>query len=338
MKRLNLLKPAIVLLMLLAACSGDRTGKQTTRDDATESYSDEGFHIRRYEKLLFGGGDTDFAQRIEDNARWFPVFLGDGDVGSEGLAQLKEFVSDPENKAAYEAVVKQYPDLKWMEKELEDAFAILTKEIAGSIAPVTYTYVSGYDFHMPVKYADSVLIIALDMYLGQNYETYNLMGIPLYISQRYTRDHIVPDVMKEIGMTLIPEKKDAYTLLDAMIEQGKTLFFTDVMLKKSADRFKIGFTQPQLDWCIQNESNLWQFIIENELLYKTDSKAMSMFMVDGPFTSSFSQDSPARTGAWLGWQIVRAYMKKNDVPLSRLLSNINSQEILEKSGYKPRKG
>jgi uncharacterized protein YjaZ len=63
-----------------------------------------------------------------------------------------------------------------------------------------------------------------------------------------------------------------------------------------------------------------------------------MFMVDGPFTSSFSQESPARTGAWLGWQIVKAYMKKNNVSLKQLLDNVDSQEILEKSGYKPGKG
>ncbi|PKP02856.1 MAG: gliding motility lipoprotein GldB, partial [Bacteroidetes bacterium HGW-Bacteroidetes-9] len=55
------------------------------------------------------------------------------------------------------------------------------------------------------------------------------------------------------------------------------------------------------------------------------------------FTASFSQESPSRTGAWLGWQIVKSYMKNNDSMIAGLMANANSQEILEKSGYKPKK-
>ncbi|HPF65286.1 hypothetical protein [Lentimicrobium sp.] len=328
-------------LLLFAACTGENTGRKTVSDDSGSLQSqnaDQEFSIRRYEQVLFGPGEADLEKRLRAVASDYAVFLGTGDIGNEEVDQLKLFISDPQNKASYESVMKQYPDLGWLEKELEEAFGIYEKEIPGGRKPLTYSYVSGYDFHLPVKYADSVLIIALDMYLGQDHEMYKKLGIPLYLSRRYTRDHIVPDVMKEVGMLLIPEKSSAYTLLDAMIEQGKTLYFADVTAKNSEDRFKIGFNAAQLDWCVKNERNLWQFIIENELLYKTDSKAMSMFMVDGPFTSSFSQESPARTGAWLGWQIVKAYMKKNNVSLKQLLDNVDSQEILEKSGYKPGKG
>ena len=179
------------------------------------------------------------------------------------------------------------------------------------------------------------MIVALDMYLGQDYEMYKKLGIPFYISQRLTREHILPDCMKEIALIRIPEKSGTYTLLEAMIEQGKVLYFTDVTLPEVADRLKIGFSEDQLKWCNSNESNLWQFMVENELLYSSDAKSMSMFMVDGPFTSSFSQDSPARTGVWMGWKIVRAYMKNNKITTEQLLRNGNAREILEKSGYKP---
>jgi hypothetical protein len=329
------------VLLLFAACTGDNTGRKVSSSDPdSSSFSpvDEGFRIRRYEQVLFGQGEAGLEKRLRAVAPAYAVFLGTGEIGDEEVNQLRLFISDPQNKASYESVMQQYPDLGWLEKELERAFSIYEKEIPGGRKPLTYSYVSGYDFHLPVKYADSVLIIALDMYLGQDHEMYKKLGIPLYLSRRFTRDHILPDVMKEAGMLLIPEKRSTYTLLDAMLEQGKTLYFTDVTTGNTEDQFKIGFTAAQLDWCVKNERNLWQFIIENELLYKTDSRSMSMFMVDGPFTSSFSQESPARTGAWLGWQIVKAYMKKNNVSLKQLLDNVDSQEILEKSGYKPGKG
>jgi uncharacterized protein YjaZ len=41
-------------------------------------------------------------------------------------------------------------------------------------------------------------------------------------------------------------------------------------------------------------------------------------------------------GAWIGWQMVRSYMKNNDVPLSDLLK-MNAKELFEKSKYKPKK-
>jgi len=64
--------------------------------------------------------------------------------------------------------------------------------------------------------------------------------------------------------------------------------------------------------------------------------SIKRFIDDGPFTAPFTEDSPARTGAWLGWQIVRSYMKKHpDVKLPELLRNQDYQGILNQSGYQP---
>jgi len=55
-----------------------------------------------------------------------------------------------------------------------------------------------------------------------------------------------------------------------------------------------------------------------------------------PFTSYFPEESPGRTGIWLGWQIIRSYMDKNqDITLPQLMDNFDVQGILEKSGYRP---
>jgi len=180
------------------------------------------------------------------------------------------------------------------------------------------------------------MIISLDMYLGSDYKDYRTMGIPLYVSQRLTRNHIVPDCVRELCYPLMSVSK-THTLLDAMIEEGRIRYFSEILLPEVDDELLMGYSPEQLGWCKANETNLWSFMIENEMLYSTDAQAMSMFMTDGPFTSSFSQESPARTGAWLGWQIVRSYVQKNETSLSALLKNTNSQEILEKSGYKPRR-
>ncbi|MDD2527947.1 MAG: hypothetical protein PHT26_07940 [Lentimicrobiaceae bacterium] len=315
----------LLIIIMLASCNGNREHAERSDDSM----------IHRYEVALFSLDMEDFESGLRKIAPEYRIFLGDNYLEPQALVQLKDFVTDQQNQEVYDEVIKQFPQLDWLSSALSEGYARSSHALESFVIPHTYTYISGFDFQYPIKYADSAMIIALDMYLGQDYEMYKKLGIPLYISQRLTREHILPDCMKEIALTKIPEKQGTYSLLEAMIEQGKVLYFTDVALPDVADRLKIGFSENQLRWCRDNESNLWQFMVENELLYSSDAKAMSMFMVDGPFTSSFSQDSPARTGAWMGWKIVRTYMKNNNVTIQQLLDNINAREILEKSGYKP---
>jgi hypothetical protein len=335
---------ALSFILTLSGCSGSQNkngevqkNSATPLEPGNTDQIQAGLTIKRYEVALFESDPSNLKQNLKKMIPEYSIFLGKGKFSDEEVTQIREFITDVSNKAAYAEVRKQFPDLKELSIKLEKAYENFARETGKRNPPETFTYISGFDAQYPVKYADTVLIIALDMYLGPNFEMYKKMGIPAYISGRYTAGHILPDCVKEMAYPLIPEKTGAYTLLDAMIEQGKLLYFTQKILPGTPEELIIGFNQEQLKWCQQNESNLWQFIIENELLYSTDSKAMSMFMVDGPFTSSFSQESPDRTGAWLGWQIVSSYMKKNNVPLTKMTATENSKEILDKSGYKPRK-
>jgi hypothetical protein len=60
------------------------------------------------------------------------------------------------------------------------------------------------------------------------------------------------------------------------------------------------------------------------------------FIGPAPFTSVYTNASPGRTGSWLGWQIVKKYMKKNSgVSLQMLMSDNDYQKILNDSGYSP---
>jgi uncharacterized protein YjaZ len=61
-------------------------------------------------------------------------------------------------------------------------------------------------------------------------------------------------------------------------------------------------------------------------------------MTDGPFTSGFADQSPARLGAYMGWMIVRAYMQEADgVTLRQLMENTDARQILKVSKFKPGK-
>jgi len=63
------------------------------------------------------------------------------------------------------------------------------------------------------------------------------------------------------------------------------------------------------------------------------------FIENAPFSKFYTaQDnqSPGKIGSYIGWQIVRSFMKENDVSLQKLLE-IDEEIIFKKSKYKPKK-
>ena len=149
-------------------------------------------------------------------------------------------------------------------------------------------------------------------------------------------ENLAVDVMKYFYHSQINTSVRQSTLLDRMVGAGKMLYFLDRIMPETADSLKICYTQKQLDWAIKNEKNIWAFMIQNELLYTTDYKSQTKLIQDGPFTTGFSRQSPARLGVWMGWQIVGDFMKNNpEVSLKELINITDSQKLLNDSGYKP---
>jgi len=181
------------------------------------------------------------------------------------------------------------------------------------------------------------MIIGLDLYLGPNFKEYKTYGIPAYKSARMTKEHISVDCMKAYARIHLFENSKQNNFLDEIIENAKTLYFLDAMLPNKADHLKMGFTENQLNWCVQNEQNIWAFFIDKQILYSADYEITRKFTQDGPFTLAFSKEAPAMIGNWIGWQIIRSYMDKNsDLSLQDLLRETDAQKILKKSGYKPK--
>ena len=112
----------------------------------------------------------------------------------------------------------------------------------------------------------------------------------------------------------------------------------DALLPEVSDTLKIGYSAKQLEWCKASEFNMWAYIIEQKMLYSNDMNELIKFTHEGPFTAAFGKDSPGRTGNWLGWQIVRAYMNHHpEVTLQQLMDETDTQKIFTQSKYKPNK-
>lgn len=295
--------------------------------------------IIRFEKVLFDTPQEKLPQELQIFATQYaspllPVYPNDATY----MMQLGQFVGDPTVRDIYDITMNQYPDLHWLEKELGTALgkaAELDEEI--NIDHFA-TYVSGlsdYEQRIAVDRESGSIRISIDHYAVKGMEKYSYFGLPVYIVERCDSTHLASDIMAAIARQYVamPDEKDV-TMLDIMISEGKVLYFLDQVMPKKAEAVKIRYSEEQLEWMRKNESNVWAYFIQNNLLYEKDFSRYHNFVDEAPKTNAF-KDSAPRTTHYIGWQIVRQYMEQTKCSMKELFDNTNSQSILQLSKYKP---
>lgn len=294
--------------------------------------------IHRYDQALFAVPQENLVEGLEQIKPSFPFFLDTDLRDTSKLNNLKEYLTNARTVEFYTASQQRFSDLSKLEGDLTEAFRHLLYYYPDAGIPRVYTYISGGEYDRPIQLVDSVLLIALDAFLGVGFSPYAADGRPLYKIVRMEPEFILPGCIRAMEEAYYPIRYPGNTLLDQMIDAGKQLYFVDAMMPDYPDRVKISYTEKQMEWINANEAQVWAAIIENRLLYASRGSTIRTFLADGPFTADFSPESPPRLGEFLGWKIVKSYMEKNpEVTLQELLDEADSQKILSASGYKPSK-
>ncbi|MEM8520249.1 gliding motility lipoprotein GldB [Flavobacterium sp. PL12] len=283
--------------------------------------------VERFDKVFFETKPAD----LEKVKNEFPYFFPAGNDDNVWLSKMQ----DPLWKEVYTEVQKKYADFKPEKENLENLFKHIKYYFPETKTPKIVTIISEMDYNSKVIYADSLVIISLELYLGKNHKFYQF---PNYLKKNFEQKQIAADVVSSFSATKIPPVIDK-DLLSQMIYNGKQLYLKDLLLTEYSDAEKMGYSDEQIKWCDENENYMWRYFIEREMLYSNEQKLISRFINPAPFSKFYLEidnDSPGRVGAWIGWQIVRSYAKNNEVPIADLLK-LNAKELFEKSKYKPKK-
>ncbi len=321
----------VLLLFIVISCDYD-SGKGP---DVSGIEIDE-VSIKRYGKAIFNLDEKDLGSELKRIKPEFPLFL-DGDLDDpETIDRMKGFILDPSLQDTYDDCIEYYPDLTWLKEELEKVFRLYKYYFPDEVVPIVYTYVSGFDYEYRTQFYNDNLVIALDMYLGADYESYQQLGLPKYILEKFAKENITRDAAYEIARSKTNYRAIGNKMLDQMIAEGKLLYFVKALMPGLDDEVLFGYTEPQLEWAHDNEGMIWAFMIENEVLYSSDLNYQQKFIQDGPFTSYFGNESPTRLGAFIGYKIVESYMgNQKDFGLKELFKENDTQKILKTSKYKP---
>ena len=314
------------LYSFLFCCIFWSCDKKTAVEKAVEEIPLD-IKVERFDQVFFESKP----QELQKIKKAFPVFFPKEVPDSVWTNKIQ----NPLWRGLYSEVQKKYSDIEPVRSELVTLFKHIKHYFPKTKTPKAVTVIAEMDYNTKAIYADSLVILSLELYLGKAHRFYEF---PKYIKQNFEPRQMMPDLVSSFAATKINFGKDK-TLLSQMVYYGKQLYLKDLLLPSYSDAEKMGYAPKEITWCEENETYIWRYFLENEMLYSDESKLTSRFIAPAPFSKFYLEidnESPGQVGAWIGWQIVRSYAENNEVPLAKLL-NMNAKELFEKSKYKPKK-
>lgn len=311
----------VVLSLFTISC-----GKKSKVEQAVDEMPLE-LKVERFDKDFFETKPQDLSMLKQQ----YPFFFPSGNDDQIWIEKMQ----NPQWRELYDEVQKKFGNFDTEKEKIQTLFKHIKYYFPETKTPKVITVISEMDYQNKVIYADSLVIISLELYLGKNHKFYQF---PDYLKQNFEPAQILPDMAEAFSIRKVTPPTDN-TLLSQMVYAGKELYLKDLLLLDYSDADKMGYTPEQITWCSENEGYMWRYFIENSLLYDGDQKLIPRFINPAPFSKFYLEidnESPGRVGAWLGWQIVRAYMENNTVSIQDMLKT-EAKEIFEKSKYKPKK-
>lgn len=324
----------IILGLCLAGC------RQKNKPDVRNLVQE--VKVNRLDKDLFALDtlNPEMQGIREKYGRYFDVYTGgvlNLGVSSDSnfVRFIRLFIQDPVMREVADSVAMVYPDMRKQERQLAGAWAYYAYYFPDRVIPQVYTHISGFNQSIVV---DSAAIgVSLDNYLGEGCGFYSMLSvpIPMYARKKMTGNDIVRDALSGWISAEFPFRPLNNDLISGMLYQGKITYVLEKLFPDESQPWLLGFTPEQEEWCRNNESQIWGFLIENDYLFSTQQRLMMKYLNDAPFTSGMPAESPGKTVGWTGYQIVKKYMDKTKISLEALMHEQDYHKILRVAGYRP---
>lgn len=302
--------------------------------------------VQRFDKDLFAIDTNNVSASLNKLQEKYGSFLNDylynilmlPPVEDTVVNKLKNFLRD--YKPVYDSVQKTFPLFEEEQRQIAKGLQFTKyyfpqykepKQVITFVGPI-----EGYGNVL----TSSGFAVGLQLYLGKDFSVYHADYIvdvyPEYQSRKFDALYIPVNCIHNVIDDLFPPVTGRQTLIAQMIEEGKRLYVLDHLLPETADTLKTGYTANQLQGCYENEAAIWNFFLQNNLLYITDPIQTRDYVNDAPTTQALGPASPGNIGLFVGWQIVKKWMANNEkLTLSQLMQT-PAKQIFEEAKYKPK--
>ncbi|MBC8753316.1 gliding motility lipoprotein GldB [Kordia sp. YSTF-M3] len=284
-------------------------------------------NITRFDQVFLSATPSDLPKLKEVYPLFFPSSIPD----STWVYTMR----DPLQKELKQEIDITFADFSTVQRDIKSLLQHLEFYFPEYNPPKIVT-VTTEDYRKKIILYQDMILIALNTYLGANHRYYE--GIQNYIVQNFEKEMIPVDIATEFAYAQIRPSRDR-SFLSKMIFHGKAHYIKTLLVPKASAAMQFGYTERQVNWAAENEAQIWTHFIEKELLYSTDNKLDARFLNLAPFSKFYLEldsESPGGIGRYIGYRIVDAYMKNNDVSLQELIGK-STEEIFNNSKYKPKK-
>lgn len=323
--------------IVLVVCFGVQScNKNPLLVDVSDQFST--VKIKRYEQALYSLDKSNFDQKLPELIAQYPAFLEGDPKDALFLSEVKKMVFYPLNQKLYEDLNQRMSadKMKMFEEDMEHLIKHLNYYYPSNKFNTLYTFISGLGYEQgDVFINDSTIVVAIDLFLGSDYELYNQYGLYKYQTKKMTPEYMSVAVARTLADYFIDDQLNTPTLLEEMILLGKRQYFIEAMLPEKPSFLHLGYTTSEFQYCEENTYRLWRYLIDKQLLYSKDHMETKRFIEDGPFTSSLERESPGRIGAYVGLQIVKEYVRKTGASLKEVIAEKDLLYLFEQSKYRP---
>lgn len=257
--------------------------------------------------------------------------------------KISQVLKSPEVKAVQDTIDYFYKTTNDIESQIKKSCQYLKYYFPEFTIPNFYTIQTEFGYQK-VIFADvekDGIGIGLDLFLGEDFGYKYLdptnASFSDYLTRSYNKDHIAKKAMELIVIDMIgdpPGKR----FVDFAITNGKKQYILEKIFPNVSDTILMEFTKAQMDWVKSNELEMWSFFLDHDLLYATDHLKFNKYISQSPNSPGMPVGAPGNTGSYIGLQIVKSFMKRNpDKTMEDLIKNIDTQELLKLSKYKPKR-
>src|SRR5450432_1466832 len=334
-------KIPLLFLLFIIACKTGKKAPDVSNIPVT-------VHIERFDQAFFSLDTNHIQQALLDLGRQYPYFINDFAVNILGTSPLSDTSADAffacrRFISGYlpvrDSLNIKFASMKPVEEGLKTGLQYVRYYFPKyNLPPKIVAYIGPFDAP-GVALTRYTMAIGLQLYAGKQFPFYlSSQGqelFPLYISRRFEPEYIVPNCMKSLSEDLFPDKSQGKPLIEQMIEKGKSWWLVDQLLPETADSLKTGFSQKQLNWCVSNEGQIWNFFLDQNL-FSLDPDLIKNFIGDSPYTQGMPEVSPGNIGQWVGGRIVQKYESLHpDITPDQLMKTA-ARTIFDETKYKPK--
>ncbi len=246
---------------------------------------------------------------------------------------LNHFLEDSVMQLVNSDIKRKFDDFTDELKLITDMFKHLKYHIPNAILPQKLlTYNS--TFSNGVISTPDCIGLGLEMYLGKGNSIVEKIPYPEYFKAKMNTDFLMPDIAQSWLESNVIEGVSEESFIANLMFYGKVLYTTKSMIPQLPDYIILRYYENELEWAKENEYAVWQYIVQQNLIYDTKMKNMLRYFKPAPSTIGF-EGSPDRLGQFIGYQIVTSYMTKNpEVTIKQLIAEKNNTKILK--SYKPK--